>query len=159
MLYYGTEAGMWGADDPDDRKPMVWKDFDYEPEKEHPLGKDRPVDENKFDESLFNWYKKLGKIWNAHWSLRTGSFKELVVENEKNIVVFARFMNNQMFCLVAINRSEKSHQIKVPLEPFVVKKNRHLENLTTGSRVQIDGQEAIITLPPVSGAILSPEND
>ena len=24
MMYYGTEAGMWGADDPCDRMPMVW---------------------------------------------------------------------------------------------------------------------------------------
>ncbi len=32
MLYYGTEAGMWGGDDPDDRKPMVWDDLVYDDE-------------------------------------------------------------------------------------------------------------------------------
>ena len=24
MVYYGDEAGMWGGDDPDCRKPMIW---------------------------------------------------------------------------------------------------------------------------------------
>ena len=24
MIYYGDEVGMWGADDPHDRKPMIW---------------------------------------------------------------------------------------------------------------------------------------
>ena len=38
MIYYGTESGMWGADDPDDRKPMVWEDIDYENESHHPFG-------------------------------------------------------------------------------------------------------------------------
>ena len=27
MIYYGTEAGMWGADDPCDRMPMVWPEM------------------------------------------------------------------------------------------------------------------------------------
>src|SRR5690606_15909435 len=27
MVYYGTEAGMWGADDPDDRMPMTWPEM------------------------------------------------------------------------------------------------------------------------------------
>ncbi len=29
MIYYGDEAGMWGATDPDDRQPMVWADLKY----------------------------------------------------------------------------------------------------------------------------------
>lgn len=31
-LYYGDEVGMWGADDPDCRKPMIWADLHYTPE-------------------------------------------------------------------------------------------------------------------------------
>jgi cyclomaltodextrinase / maltogenic alpha-amylase / neopullulanase len=53
MIYYGTEAGMWGADDPDDRKPMLWPDLTYEAETHHPLGHARPADPVAFDEELF----------------------------------------------------------------------------------------------------------
>jgi glycosidase len=159
MIFYGTEAGMWGADDPDDRKPMVWEEFDYEPETAHPLGKDRPADENVFDEKLFNWYKKLGRIRNQHQALQTGRLQELLTENDKNILAFARFLNSQMFCIVALNRSEYSQKFRIPLSQFDVKGNKHLENLITGSRVKVENQHAVLTLSPISGAILSPEND
>jgi glycosidase len=32
IIYYGDEAGMWGADDPDNRRPMVWRDLVYDGE-------------------------------------------------------------------------------------------------------------------------------
>ena len=42
MIYYGTEAGMWGADDPCDRKPMVWPDLNLRRRKQaDPLGRER----------------------------------------------------------------------------------------------------------------------
>ena len=36
MIYYGDEAGMWGANDPDCRKPMVWPDKKYDAETFNP---------------------------------------------------------------------------------------------------------------------------
>src|SRR5438067_10515192 len=38
MIYYGDEAGMWGATDPDDRMPMVWDDLKFEPQAIDPRG-------------------------------------------------------------------------------------------------------------------------
>lgn len=32
VIYYGDEVGMWGADDPTDRKPMLWNDIFYDDE-------------------------------------------------------------------------------------------------------------------------------
>ena len=40
MIYYGDEAGMWGAGDPDDRMPMIWKDLQYQPQTIDPRGHD-----------------------------------------------------------------------------------------------------------------------
>ena len=159
MIFYGTEAGMWGADDPDDRKPMLWQEFDYDTEEEHPLGEDRPADENAFNEQLFSWYKKLATIRNNHLALRTGKFEELTVDNERNILVFARYLNDQKFCFVAINRSDSSQNICISMGKFEVKAGCHLENLITGNRIRVDEGKAKLTLPPVSGAILSPEDD
>jgi len=159
MIFYGTEAGMWGADDPDDRKPMVWEEFDYEPEKEHPLGEDRPVDDNNFDASLHDWYKKLGTIRNQHEVLQTGHYRQLMVDNEKNIVVFARFFDDEKFSFVALNRSTDSQKIQISMENFKVVPGRHLENLITNTRIQVDADTASVTLPPVSGVVLVPESD
>lgn len=159
MIFYGTEAGMWGADDPDDRKPMVWEEFNYDPETSHPLGKERPEDDNNFDQDLFSWYQKLGDIRNSHLALQTGDFWELVVNDDKNYFVFVRQLNKQKFSLVAVNRSDTPREIVIPMESFTLTEGHHLENIVTGSRVEVRNGVARIMLPPVAGAILAPEKD
>ena len=159
MIFYGTEAGMWGADDPDDRKPMVWAEYNYDPEASHPFDEDRPEDDNNFDDQIYSWYKKLADIRNNHEALRTGEFQELLVDDERNLFVFARILNEREFCLVAINRSGESRKISVSLDKLQVPEDKHLQNLVTGTRASIQGEQLKLYLPPVSGAILSPEDD
>ncbi|RMG68107.1 MAG: glycoside hydrolase family 13 protein [Calditrichaeota bacterium] len=78
MIYYGDEAGMWGADDPDDRKPMVWPDLRFEVERSHPLpGHVRPPDPNGFDEALFEFYRRAIALRRRHPALQTGRFRLL----------------------------------------------------------------------------------
>ena len=43
-IWQGEELGMWGADDPENRKPMWWPDVDFEDERSHPSGKTRDAD-------------------------------------------------------------------------------------------------------------------
>ena len=33
QIWNGEEVGMWGADDPDCRKPLIWDDLVYEDER------------------------------------------------------------------------------------------------------------------------------
>ena len=110
MIYYGDEAGMWGGDDPDCRKPMVWPDFTYEPETVHPLGKTRPVDSVAFDRSLFNWYQKLIVLRNKNKALSLGSVKFFLVDNERNILGFKRSFNGKEMYIV-LNNSNMSQYI------------------------------------------------
>ena len=56
MIYYGTEAGMWGGDDPCDRSPMVWQDLTYEPQAADPLDREREADQVAFDRGLYDFY-------------------------------------------------------------------------------------------------------
>ncbi len=59
MVYYGTESGMWGADDPDDRKPMVWDDLTYEPESTLPNSMRHDPDTVSFDHDIHNSNRKV----------------------------------------------------------------------------------------------------
>lgn len=52
MIYYGSEAGMWGADDPSVRKPMIWPEFSYWAETENISLTPRPVDSVSFDSTV-----------------------------------------------------------------------------------------------------------
>lgn len=49
VVYYGDEAGMWGAHDPDDRMPMVWQDMKFDMETTDPRGWKRHADDPNFE--------------------------------------------------------------------------------------------------------------
>jgi len=137
---------------------MVWKEYSYDAEKNHPLGKQRPSDDNNFDKNLFAWYKRLAEIRNQRLSLQTGQFRSLLIDNEKNILAFVRYLNNHQFCIVALNRSGISQQLEIPIGNFNLK-GRPLENIVTNTRIRTNEEKAIVTLAPVSGVILAPEKD
>jgi len=114
LIYYGDEAGMWGADDPDDRKPMLWPDLDYDVEKSHPIpGKARQADENVFDQDLFEYYKKMIKLRQTNPVLKSGNIKLLNDLTQKDIISFSRFTDSQQ-TIVIFNRSEKNQEITIP---------------------------------------------
>ncbi len=110
MIYYGDEAGMWGGDDPDDRKPMLWKEFRYSDETHHPFGKTRPRDKVEFDENLFSWYRKLISIRKKHEALSTGKI-EFVKTNNPRLLMFFR-KNDDEKILVAISKGNEKISIK-----------------------------------------------
>jgi len=156
MIYYGTEAGMWGADDPDNRKPMVWSDKEYEVEGTHPLDVKRPADENRFDNELFEWYKKLAEIRNEHEIFQTGQFLQLVAEPEKNIYSFARHLGDQDIGIVILNNSEDQQQIEIHLSDFNFA-NDKLEDLITKQKYGIEDEILKLTIEPISGMIFLAE--
>jgi glycosidase len=89
-IYYGDEVGMWGADDPDCRKPMLWPDLKYDDEQAHPLGLNRPVDKVAPDLEQFRFYQELVALRKRHAALRRGDFKVLLTENATRIFAFRR---------------------------------------------------------------------
>ncbi len=110
-IYYGEEAGMWGGDDPDDRKPMVWKELKYEDETHHPFGKKRPRDKVEFDETLFNWYKKLIHIRTSNYALSLGDVEFKVIDEKKGILAYRRIYRDQLL-LIVINNNEAAQSFE-----------------------------------------------
>ena len=67
MIWYGDEAGMWGAADPTGRKPMLWEDLEpYEKPEENFVMKDQLA-----------FYEQIIALRNAHPALQTGTFQTL----------------------------------------------------------------------------------
>ncbi|MBI9071467.1 MAG: alpha-glucosidase C-terminal domain-containing protein [Melioribacteraceae bacterium] len=131
VIYYGDEAGMWGGDDPDCRKPMVWSEFDYETETTHPMNLKRPADEVKFDEELFNYYKKIIGIRNNNEVLSKGKINFLFTDNENDIVVYERVLDDERILVVINNNSEK---VKVDLSKYT---NGLTKDLITDGELKI----------------------
>jgi glycosidase len=105
MIYYGDEAGMWGGDDPDCRKPMVWSELEYEPEVSHPFGKQRQKDEVKFEKDIFEWYKKMIEIRRQNHPSTLGDIDFFLVDNSKGTLGYKRTYQDQSLFVILNNRN------------------------------------------------------
>jgi len=151
-IYYGDEAGMWGGDDPDCRKPMLWADLTYDNEATHPLNKPRPSDENRFNEDLFNHYKSLVGIRKAHPALQTGQIETLLADDASDVLVFKRFDDSETLTIV-INNSASTQSINLAANKIGSKSG--YTDLLTQRSFQTDGQNLILEIPAKTGLILN----
>jgi len=94
-IYYGDEVGMWGADDPDCRKPMLWVDFKYEHETAHSVGLERRIDEVSPDLELKKFYKHLIQLRKKHQSLQKGIFTVILADDAKELFIFSRSLDTE----------------------------------------------------------------
>ncbi len=105
MIYYGDEVGMWGANDPDCRKPMVWKDLVYEDEVTLPDGsKKAQPDKVEVNRDLLEHYRKLIALRRDLPALRRGSFETVLIDDEKQLYGFRRQLGEETV-LVVLNNS------------------------------------------------------
>ena len=107
MLFYGDEVGMWGATDPYCRKPMLWKEFLYDNEKNPSHINQNEVYSQKVDSDLFEWYKKLIRIRLENKTLVYGKFREIFADNERDVIAYERVIEDQSI-IVVINNSFNS---------------------------------------------------
>ncbi|MEP7325444.1 MAG: alpha-amylase family glycosyl hydrolase [Gemmatimonadota bacterium] len=112
-VYYGDEVGMWGAYDPDERKPMVWGDLRYEDETTDPLGRPRRRDHVAPDPALFRVYQNLIALRKQHLRLFVdGSLNWLRTDDTSGVLIYERVLGNQR-AIVAFNKSASPQSISV----------------------------------------------
>ncbi|WP_207429859.1 glycoside hydrolase family 13 protein [Sabulibacter ruber] len=106
MIYYGDEVGMWGANDPDCRKPMVWQNLKYEPETHNPDQTKHEPDQVVFNQDLYNWYKKYIGLRNQYASIKRGNYTTLAADDAQQLYAFSRKLENEEV-IVVVNRGSK----------------------------------------------------
>ena len=112
MLYYGTEVGMWGANDPCDRQPMLWSDLAYEDETmgfRAPLLAPHP---RAPDFDLFAFYQRLIAIRKNEPALRRGAFRWLASPDEATLVFERELDGTTIWC--AIHKGNDELEIDLP---------------------------------------------
>ena len=119
MIYYGDECGMWGSNDPDCRKPMIWKDKKYDPEIFNPDQSKHEADKVEFNVDLFNWYKKFIGLRNKYKAIKSGNYATIETNNAAKTYAFSRKLGNEEV-IVIINRSNKN---SVFTNPILIKGN------------------------------------
>jgi glycosidase len=151
QIYYGEELGMWGADDPDCRKPMVWDDIVYEDERAaFDPAKSRHVDSVRPDTLLKLFYENLCKMRKENPVLVYGDLSFSVADDKKMVLAYNRRMGKNEI-VVVFNRSFKPQSVKVP-----VKNDGEYLNLLTGSDKSIitNNNNIELNLEPLTAVVL-----
>jgi glycosidase len=152
MIYYGDEAGMWGANDPCCRKPMVWPHLDYEPETMGPEGLPRPEpDEVAFDRDMFAYYQKLIAIRRSSDALQRGEYRTLLADDDRRLFAFMREAPRDL-ALVAINAGDSACTFELP----VAARDRWIDVWNGGHTYTVGNGRLTVELPSQAGAILRP---
>ena len=84
MLYYGTELGMWSADDPEDRMPTWW---------------------HRMDEDIFKTYQSAFLLRHTHTALRRGGYKVLETRDKSQVFAFERSLGDERLVII-LNRGQ-----------------------------------------------------
>lgn len=151
MIYYGDEAGMWGGDDPDERKPMLWEDMTFEDEKSHPFGKTRPDDRNVFDRDMCAYYRSLIAIRKSSPSLTSGDYATLRADDREDLYAFIRSSAGER-TIVVLNGSNLACKTTIAVETFPGL--TPFQKMFGDGTVSLSGGTLNVSLPACSGIIL-----
>jgi cyclomaltodextrinase / maltogenic alpha-amylase / neopullulanase len=140
QIWNGDEIGMWGADDPDCRKPLWWPEYTFEPEyRNNILPGDKTFDEVGFNHELFDFYKDIVKMRKENTVLSHGEIEFIVAEGKK--LAYRRFdENNEIIVLFNLEQSP---------EEFAVS-GKNAVDLMTGDGVPAGN----ITLNPLTAKVI-----
>jgi len=143
MIYYGDEVGMWGANDPCCRRPMIWDDIQHEPEKTLPNGQPKQPDTVEQDKDLKTYYKKLIHIRNNNLPLQIGDIQTISTDN--NIYAFTRTYNQQTITII-LNNNNSIQSYTLP----ETNTQKYIDLLTdtkyTSNHFQLQPYQAIILI-------------
>ncbi len=141
MLYYGDEAGMWGGDDPDCRKPMMWDDLAHQPETYRSVSNYSESDTVRFDVALYAYYQKVLGLRRKHPALRQGSFQTLHRDDESGLIAFRREFEGDVVFAV-FNTGARERSFTLPVEH----KDHEFVEILSGERAQTRNHKLAIAI-------------
>ena len=98
VIYYGSEFGMTGLSDPDNRRMMRFGD-----------------ELSAYEKEMLNEIRKIVKIRNENSALRYGDFYTLIADNETYAFVRSDFYQR---ILVVLNKSDEVKELEINLPDF-----------------------------------------
>jgi glycosidase len=154
MIYYGDEVGMWGADDPHDRNPMVWDNLKYDDEVitaesgfSSGLGTYK-VEQNK---DLFKYYKKIIAIRNQNPPLKDGDAKFIYSNDESSVFAFERHdRKGKILTVFNTGKTKADVELNTGFNKFTYK---NLFSGEKGSGTGTDNSLALLKVSTLPGSV------
>jgi glycosidase len=149
-IYYGDEASLTGASDPDDRRAFPWKlnpDGSYVQDP-----KDTKYYTAAGDHAMIDWYRSLINVRNANPVLRQGQLTFLLTDDANKTLAYALRKDNNL-AIVVINRNETDAKtIQVPTAGYL-RNGVILKNALGGGIVSTSAGSFQVSLGALKAAI------
>ena len=131
-IYYGTEVGITGQDDPDDRRPYPW---------------------DARDDDLRDWYRTLGRLRTEHEALRDGDLRFVNADDDAGTLAFARRTTTEA-AVTVLNLSAEARDVVLALGGIVPVGTVMTDDLgdVSDATVGTDGT-ATVTIPAGGSAV------
>lgn len=113
VIYYGDETGMWGGDDPDNRKPMLWPEMNFADEVAYEVNGDATAYPVRFDSSLHAYYRDLIRLRQEWTALRGGATQTLLLDDFSSLFAFVRTAGAEKI-FVVVNASDNAQPCVLP---------------------------------------------
>lgn len=133
-VYYGTEVGLTGHDDPDDRRPYPWGAEDLE---------------------LRDWYARLATLRAEHESLRTGDLTFLHADDAAGVLAFGRRTDAEA-AVTVLNLSDAPITVEVDVEGWLPS-GTFLTDQLGGASLQVGADSVPVELAAHGAAVLLTE--
>lgn len=141
-IWNGDEMGMWGADDPDCRKPIWWPEFQFEDESSNEWSGLEETYAVEFNREYHKFYKQLIELRKSRKSLQFGDIEFL--NQESKTLSYIRKSDGEI-SFVAFNVSEQPVEIDIPMQV-----SQLLFQVNDGAKIQ--GRKLIVQ--PLSGVLM-----
>lgn len=153
-IYYGDEVGMWGADDPDNRKPMVWGDLTHDNEKTDPFARPRSNDDVRPDLRLWEDYRRLIRLRREYADCFVNGDHQWVEASDSSqwLVVSRGGKNRRAFVIYNLGKRQGSYRLQGVSAAFDPLSGARLE-APVGDRyldVSVEGQSGRVLIGPAS---------
>jgi glycosidase len=157
-VYYGDEVALNGDDDPDDRRTFPWTDLNG------PAASDGYYGAGG-DHAILDWYRKLTTIRSSNLEITNGEQRFLLLDDTNRTMAYGlreysqpglqKEYDQSRITFVAINRNESSAQtLKIPVTGYV-RNGAIFKNQLGNETVTVADGFLTITLPALTGAILT----
>ncbi|MCY4170157.1 MAG: glycoside hydrolase family 13 protein [Bacteroidetes bacterium] len=147
-IWNGDEMGMWGGDDPDTRKPLLWDDYAFEDETTHPFELPRLSDPISADIELIQLYKSLIQIRKQNKELFIdGETNWIIVDDARRLLSYERRLRDRV-ALVIFNASDKEHTINI------LPQRQYQQVYPSKSTLE----DSVLVMDPMSARIFFSEN-
>ena len=155
-IWSGDELGMWGADDPDCRKPILWDDVEHLPQVFTPDGQRHEPIPVKPDTEMFNFQRKLITLRKNRPDWTRGQLNYILANDNAMTLVYRRKLDKRE-TFVAFNLSGELQTIRLTTGNST--KKEILVESSPGSVAGIRHEKSAtnLTISPYSGVAIGVE--